>query len=484
MKTLIGAHSHRKRYTLALAGAMLSIVMPTWSVTPVEVAKLLADDGATNDFFGFSVALSGDTAVIGAFRDSDDVKGVDSGSAYVFTRSGTNWSQQAKLTADDGAANDTFGGNVALSGDTAVIGALRDDDEVNGVDSGSAYVFTRSGTSWSQQAKLTADDGAAGDEFGYSVALSGDTAVIGAARDDDDVNGVASGSAYVFTRSGTNWSQKAKLTADDGAAGNVFGISVALFDDTAVIGADLDDNKGNNSGAAYVFTRSGSTWSQQAKLTADDGAADDIFGIRVALSGDTAVIGAARDDDKGDNSGAAYVFIRSGTTWSQQAKLTAADGAANDRFGTRVALSGNTAVIGAILDDDKCDNSGSAYVFTRSGTSWSQQAKLTAADGTADDVFGWSVALSGDTAVIGAPTSIFVFPGGTGSAYVFDINRHETPTGMDVAVEPFPVDENGDPVEDARAISFAFDSVGTSTEADDLVDRAQEITLEIQGGTL
>ncbi len=421
MKTVFGVRPNRNRYTLASAGVLLLIAMPGWAVTPVEVAKLVVDDGATNDFFGFSVALSGDTAVIGVLRDDDN--GNDSGSAYVFTRSGTTWSQQAKLTATDGAANDTFGGDVALSGDTAVIGALRDDDVVNGVDSGSVYVFTRSGTRWSQQAKLSAADGGAGDEFGYSVAISGDTAVIGAARDDDKGND--SGSAYVFTRSGARWSQQAKLTAADGSAGDVFSISVALSDDTAVIGADLGDEKGDNSGAAYVFTRSGTRWSQQAKLTAEDGAAGDLFGIRVALSGDTAVIGAARDDDKGDNSGAAYVFIRSGTTWNQQAKLTATDGAANDRFGTRVALSGNTAVIGAILDDDNSDNSGSAYVFTQSGTIWSQQAKLAAADSTTDDVFGWSVALSGDTVVIGAPTSILVLPGGTGSAYVFDINRDD-----------------------------------------------------------
>ena len=421
MKTIFGVHPNRNRYTLAAAGVLLLMAMPGWAVTPVEVAKLVADDGASNDFFGFSVALSGDTAVIGVLRDDDN--GNDSGSAYVFTRSGTTWSQQAKLTATDGAANDTFGGNVALSGDTAVIGSLGDDDDVNGVDSGSAYVFTRSGTSWSEQAKLTAADGAAGDEFGYSVAILGDTAVIGAARDDD--KGKDSGSAYVFTRSGTSWSQQAKLTAADGAAGDVFSISVALSGDTAVIGADLNDEKGDNSGAAYVFTRSGSTWSQQAKLTADDGAAGDLFGIRVALSGVTAVIGAARDDDKGDNAGAAYVFIRSGTRWSQRAKLTADDGAANDRFGTRVAVSGNTAVIGAILDDDNSDNSGSAYVFTQSGTTWSQRAKLTAADSAADDVFGWSVALAGDTVLIGAPTSILVSPGGRGSAYVFDINRDD-----------------------------------------------------------
>ncbi len=182
---------------------------------------------------------------------------------------------------------------------------------------------------------------------------------------------------------------------------------------------------------------------------------------------------------------AAYVFTRAGTSWSQQAKLTAADGAANDRFGTRVAISGNAAVIGAILDDDKCDNSGSAYVFTRSGASWSQQAKLTAADGAADDVLGWSVALSGDTAVIGAHFHDNDVNGlDSGSAYVFDINREETPTGMDVVVELFPADDNGDPVEDAPAISFEFDPVGTSAEADDLLDRAQEITLVLQVGTL
>jgi hypothetical protein len=357
--------------------------------------------------------------VIGALRDDDN--GVDSGSVYVFTRFGTNWSQQTKFTAADSGAGDEFGGQVALDGDIAVIGARHDDDK--GVDSGSAYVFTRSGTAWSHQAKLTASDGAAGDEFGYSVAISGDTAVIGAPRDDDKSDD--SGSAYVFTRSGSSWSQQAKLAASDGAAGDVFGISVAISGDTVVIGADLADEKGSNSGAAYVFSRSGNTWSQHVKLTADDGAAGDLFGIRVTLSGDTAVIGAARDDDKGDESGAAYVFIRSGIEWVQQAKLSATDGVANDRFGTRVAIYGNTAVIGAILGDATSNKSGSAYVFTRSGSSWSQQAKLAASDGAADDVFGWSVALYGDTVMIGAPTSIIALPGGTGSAYVFEISHNE-----------------------------------------------------------
>ena len=422
MKINTRAHPNGNRYTLASAGVLLLIAISAWAVTPVEEAKLLADDGAAGDFFGYSVALSGDTAVIGAFNDDDDVNGVDSGSAYVFTRSGNSWSQQAKLTPADGAANDTFGGKVALSGDTAVIGVIRDDDDVKGADSGSAYVFTRSGSTWSQQAKLTAVDAAADDALGWSIAISGDTAVIGAPHDDDKGND--SGSVYVFTRSGTTWSQQAKLTAADGAAGDVFGISIAFSGDTIVIGADLNDEKALDSGAAYVFTRSGNTWSQQAKLTAADGAETDIFGVRVALSGDTALISARRDDDevRGIDSGSAYVFTRSGSTWSQQAKLTATDGSANDRFGRSVALSGDTAVIGAIFQDDKGDNSGSAYLFTRSGSTWSQQAKLTAADGEAGDVFGWSVALSGDTAVIGAARDD---DNGdeSGSAYLFDIKR-------------------------------------------------------------
>ena len=399
---------------LGFVTAQTLVVTLAWSATPIEVTKLVADDVSANDFFGFSVALDGNTVVIGAQGDDDNGDG--SGAAYVFTRSEAGWIQQAKLTAEDGAAGDQFGGSVALSGDMALIGARRDDD--NGDDSGAAYVFTRSGDGWNQHAKLTAADGAAGAEFGYSVALSGDTAVIGAARDDD--KGDDSGSAYVLTRSGAGWIQQAKLTATDGAEGDVFGISVALSGDTAVIGADLDDDKGENSGAAYVFTRSNGTWSQQAKLTATDGEAVDIFGVRVAISGDTALIAARRDDDdvNGVDSGSAYVFVRSGTSWSQQAKLTAEDAKAGNMFGYNVALSADTAVITAAMADDKGANSGAAYVFTRSGSDWNQQAKLTAPDGAADDVFGWSVALSGKTTIIGAPTSIFALPGGAGSAYV------------------------------------------------------------------
>ncbi|MBK8430868.1 MAG: hypothetical protein IPL28_06050 [Chloroflexi bacterium] len=237
--------------------------------------------------------------------------------------------EQAKLTASDAAANDNFGVSVAVSGDTAVIGAYQDDD--GGSNSGSAYVFTRSGEVWSEQAKLTASDAAANDFFGISVAVSGDTAVIGAYQDDNV--GSNSGSAYVFTRSGEVWSEQAKLTASDPAMNDWFGYSVAISGDTAIIGAYLDDDGGSNSGSAYVFTRTAGVWSQQAKLTASDPAMDDWFGYSVAISGDTAVIGAYQDDDGGSDSGSAYAFTRMGVVWSQQAKLTASDPAANDWFG-------------------------------------------------------------------------------------------------------------------------------------------------------
>ena len=210
-------------------------------------------------------------------------------------------------------------------------------------------------------AKLLDSNGEASDGFGGSVAVDGDTAVIGALQADGNVGGT--GAAFVFLRNAGVWTEQAKLSAIDGAASDGFGGSVALEGDTVVIGAIFHDDNGSNSGAAYVFTRSAGVWTEQAKLTASDGAASDLFGRSVAVDGDTAVIGADDDDDNGTNSGSAYVFIRSGITWTEQQKLAASDGAPFDRFGESVAVSGTTVVIGAILDDDNGTNSGSAYVF-------------------------------------------------------------------------------------------------------------------------
>ncbi len=199
------------------------------------------------------------------------------------------------------------------------------------------------------------------DRFGVSVAVDGDTAVIGAYGNDDA--GPESGSAYVFVRNGTTWSEQAKLTASDAATYDRFGDSVAADGDTAVIGAPLDDDAAPESGSAYVFVRNGTTWNEQAKLTASDAATSDVFGESVAVDGDTAAIGSPLDDDAGFDSGSAYVFVRSGTTWNEQAKLTASDAAAYDVFGKSVAVGGDTAVVGARLNDDAGTNSGSAYVY-------------------------------------------------------------------------------------------------------------------------
>jgi hypothetical protein len=388
----------------------------TWT----QQAKLIAANGAASDFLGIAVAISGDTAVVGA--SGDDVgANANQGSAYVFVRVGAAWSQQAQLTASNGAPSDSFGLNLALSGDTVIVGAYLDDVGAN-VDQGSAYVFTRAGTTWTQQTQLSAGDGAAIDNFGISVAVSGDTVVVGALSDDIGAN-VDQGSAYVFTRNATTWTQQAKITASDGAANDNFGARVALSDHTIVVGATGDDvGATSDQGSAYVYARSATTWTQQAQLTASDGATGDQFGISVVISGDTAVVGASTDDvGPNSNQGSAWVFSRIGSKWiGPDLTLTASGGAANDQFGSSVAISGDTAVVGAMFDDVGANaNQGSAYIFVRSGTSWTQQAQLTAIGGAANDLFGNSIAISGDTAIVGARTDDVGANADQGSAYVF-----------------------------------------------------------------
>jgi len=367
----------------------------------VQQQKLTALDGAANDHFGCSVSLSsdGNTALIGAQGENSS-----QGAAYVFvySESTSSWTEQQKLTASDGAWSENFGISVSLSsdGNTALIGA---NGKKSGDDwyVGAAYVFVRSGSTWSEQGILTASVRANGDNFGNSVSMSsdGNTALIGAFGKSS-----SQGAAYVFVRSGSTWSQQQILTA---AGSYYFGNSVSLSSDgnTALIGAFLSNSY---QGAAYVFVRSVGTWNTTPQiLTASDGAAYDQFGNSVSMSsdGNTALIGAF---GKSSSQGAAYVFVRSGSTWSQQGeKLTASDGAAYDNFGISVSLSsdGNTALIGAdgeqYLGETRFPEA--AYVFVRSGITWSQQQKLTASGGAAEDFFGNSVSLSsdGNTALIG-----------------------------------------------------------------------------------
>ena len=320
--------------------------------------KITAADGDTLDSFGWSVSISGDYAVVGAFKDDDN--GLNSGSAYIFRRAGTSWIEEAKLLPSDVAAGDQFGLSVSISGDYAVVGAQYDDD--NGLNSGSAYIFKRAGTSWIEEAKLLPSDGTEYDNFGFSVSISGDYTVVGAFKDDD--NGSSSGSAYLFKRSGTKWMEEAKLLPSDGAPDDWFGNKVSIFGDYAIVGAWGDDDNGFYSGSAYVFKRTGTSWVQEAKLLPSDGAESDYFGFPVSISGDYAVVGAVGNDDDGDGSGSAYVFKRTGTSWVQEAKLLPSDGTTEDHFGLSTSISSDYAVVGAYADDDNGSSSGSVYLYT------------------------------------------------------------------------------------------------------------------------
>ena len=393
---------------------------PDWSST-TQQTKLQSSDIADYDNFAHDVSISsdGNTAVVGAWATDDG--GSASGSAYVFTRSGTSWSQQAVLTGSDHAGSDLNGYSVGISedGNTVITGA-----HGKSTYTGAAYIFTRSGTSWSQQAKLTDSGGGTYDYFGFSVDISkdGDTAIVGAHN--EDTTATNAGSVFIFTRSGSSWSEQAQLQASDIASYDSFGYDVAINSDgnTAVIGSYNEDEGGTNAGAAYIFTRSGTSWSQQAKLLGSDTASSDYLGQAVNISndGNTAIVGAPLHDGGGSDKGAAYVFTRSGTSWSQQAKLQSSDIGDYDRLGTSVALdpTGDVAIVGAIYEDEDGDNSGSAYIFTRDGTTWTQQIKLTPTDndrGT-NDQFGWCADIGTNTAIAGSHRLTGT---DTGAAYVF-----------------------------------------------------------------
>ncbi len=367
------------------------------------LTKVVPNDVDDDDRFGGSVALSADTAIVSALQNSNGL-----GAAYVYTRSGNNWIEQQKLVPSGNFVG--FGSSVDIDGDTVIVGAGANEE---------AYVFTRTGSTWSEQQTLTSSDMFFGDNFGFSVGISGDTAVVGAYLDNE--NGIQSGSAYVFTRNGSLWSEQQKLTASDAASGDLFGNCIDVSGDTVVVCAINDDDNGVNSGSIYAFTRNGLVWNEQQKLTASDAAILDSFGSDVAIENDTIVVGANSTDENEFNSGAAYVFTRSGVNWSEQQKLTASDADANDKFGNSVSISGNKIIIGSAFDDLSTSNSGSAYLFIRTSNSWEEVTKLVAIDADSEDLFGWDVALSNDIVINGA-FSDEANGMNSGSAYLFDMD--------------------------------------------------------------
>ncbi len=448
---------------LATAASVLSAGAASADIGD-QLSKLLPDDGTVDDRFGRSVAISGTTAIVGAAQDGDN--GYHSGSAYLFDT--TTGEQIFKLLAGDGDAEDVFGFSVAISGATAIVGAYKDDDI--GTDSGSAYLFDT--VSGRQTAKLLPDDGAAFDHFGESVAMTGDLALIGSKL--DDVNGLDSGSAYLFDIA--TGQQIAKFVPNDGEAFDFFGGSVAISGlpgkEVAIVGAPFDNDACPadpycNSGSAYLFDCA--TGQQIAKLVANDGAENDYFGYSVAISRspgqEVAIVGAYRDGDNGADSGAAYVFDI--TTGRQIAKFLPDDGAHDDRFGFSVAISGpageEIAVVGAYKDNDNGADSGSAYLFDIA--TGQQLAKLLPNDGAMNDFFGRSVAISGTTAMVGAKDDDDNGPD-SGSAYLFsacvcpcpwDVSSNGVVDGSDLIIvlgwwglDPGgPPDFNGDGVVNA-----------------------------------
>ena len=358
-----------------------------------DIQQILANDATSGDKFGHSVSIDGDYAVIGSIGDDDNT-----GAAYIFQRNSTTWIEQVKLTASDATPGDKFGCCVSMDEDYVAIGS-----------NGAAYIFQRIGSTWTEQIKLIASAVTFEDMFGSPVSISGDYVAIGSVGDDDNT-----GAAYIFHKDGSNWVEQTKITASDGAVGDLFGASVSLDGDYVVIGAPFDDINEACTGSAYIFHRSGTMWEEQTKLTFFD--IDDAsgpFAQSVSISEDYVVCGAIFDEGGCFLSGSAYIFQRNGTIWIEQAKIFASDSTILNFFGCEVFIDGNYVVIGAIgLEEFQA---GSAYIYFRNGNTWIEQTKVTPADGEADDEFGCSASLSGDYVMIGSHNKDYY----TGATYVY-----------------------------------------------------------------
>jgi hypothetical protein len=382
----------------------------SWAMVPMVLeTKITANDGATLDSFGNQLSLDGNTMLVGSSTDDDN--GLSSGSAYIFERVSGVWTQTAKLIASDGAAGDWFGDVLELDGNTALIGAWRDN-----LSKGSAYIFEKVGEAWTQTAKLTASDGVAGDLFGFP-AIDDNTIMIGSPYDDD--KGANSGSVDIFEKIGGIWAEKGKIYASDTTVGDNFGRYINIEGNQAIIGAESADGNEEGSGVAYIFERINGVWQQTARLTASDGETGDSFSRAVKIDGNTALIGAyGNDQDKG----AAYIFEKVAGEWVETAKLTASDGAAGDLFGRSLTIEGGVVVVAARNDDDNGKDSGSVYLYEKINGFWTEIDKLVPGDGAAGDNFGKRVDLDGNTLAVGA-----VFDDDkvldSGSVYIYHLDR-------------------------------------------------------------
>ena len=446
--------SNSKAYTLTITRETVSEF--------AEQAYIKGLNTNTADQFGYSVALSGDTLAVGAHVEASSATGINStpdnfateaGAVYIFSRSGSTWTQQAYIKASNTDALDHFGYSIALSGDTLAVGATDEDSSTTGInstpdnfasDAGAVYVYSRSGSTWTQQAYIKASNTGVNYHFGHSVALSDNTLAVGAHTEFSSTTGInstpdvlaqAAGAVYVYSRTGNTWSQQAYIKASNTGANDLFGKSVALSGDILAVGASQEDgsttginstpdNLAPDAGAVYIYSRSGTSWSQEAYIKASNTDANDWFGWSVALSGNTLAVGAVFEDSSttginstpnniAESAGAVYVYKRSGMTWTQQAYIKASNIDRSNNFGWSVALSGDTLAVGARHEpssttgidstpNNLAASAGAAYLYGRNNKIWTQQAYIKASNTDADDRFGSSVALSGDTLAVGA----------------------------------------------------------------------------------
>lgn len=435
---------------LILSATSNSLFAQSWD----EVVKVVAPDRALADLFGYSVSISGDYAIVGAKQEDHNATGGqyldNAGAAYILKNESGTWTVVQKIVAEDRAADDEFGTSVAIYGDYAIVGAPRKTAtvgfELNSA-AGAAYIFKNTDGQWSQLQKIQASDRETGDEFGYAVAISENYVIIGAPYEDEYVNGQSQasnkGSAYIRKKGETLWMDEQKIVGGSVGDGDNFGWSVGISEDYAVIGTPRDSQIASgggilaDAGSAYIFRKfSSGTWTQMQSIGASDEGAGDEFGTAVAISGNYVIVGAMFEDHNAtgganlSNAGSAYIFELSEGEWSQMDKLVASDREEMDNFGVSVSISGEYAIVGAFNEDEDpagantLSNSGSAYIFKITSGNWVQANKIVASDRGGSDLFGNAVAISGDYAIVGAYNEDENQVGGNnlsnaGSSYVF-----------------------------------------------------------------
>jgi hypothetical protein len=400
-----------------VAAAILCMIAPgAWAAEWIFHEKITASNEHPRQEFGYSVSVSGGYAVVGAKERHNASVGARAGAAYVYCWNGESWDEQDILLPAALYPDSRFGYSSSIDGDLVLVGAPR--DQPAGYYSGSAFVYRRNGTEWVEEAKLLASNASSGDRFGRGVSIGGGIGVVGAYYADG--NAAASGAAYVFEHGELGWQEQAKLAASDGARDDLFGYTVAVCGDYAIVGAPGDADAGTYTGAAYVFDKTSEGWSQEAKLTAPTPMEDAFFGGAVAICDGLIAVGANGTGLSTYPASAVHVYRYDEGLWLCEATLIGAGG--RDFFGNSIGIDGERLLVGAHDGDGAAHESGTAYCFHHNGTQWVKTAQLSAPDGVWADRFGSTVSLDGDVAFVGA----YHNREARGAAYVYIIPEPAT----------------------------------------------------------